>query len=138
MHISWHARFGRAAHGFDRVFSAPGIPVIVVESKVASDGKLHLGQTQAGEQGSPGWVAATADKMADRTSAQWSPANERIAALVRDLGPENMPALAVVINPAAETADVYYRQGASDAWLPLQEGLSLGELMRNLPSSPSP
>jgi len=129
--------FDQPAHGFDRVFAAPGIPVIVVESKVASDGKLHLGQTRAGEQGSPEWVAATAEKMADVRSAQWSPTNERIAALARELGPENVPVLTVVINPTTETADVYYRQGGSETWLPLQQGLSLQNLMDNPPSPPS-
>ncbi|MBL7065840.1 MAG: hypothetical protein ISS49_16815 [Anaerolineae bacterium] len=120
--------FDQPKHGFDRVFGAPGIPVIVVESKVASNGKLHLGRTRAGEQASPEWVAATVEKMTDVTSAQWSPANERIAALVRDLGPENVPVLTVVINPTTETADVYYRQGTSENWLPLQQGLSLRNL----------
>lgn len=130
--------FDQPKHGFDRVFAAPGIPVIVVESKVASNGKLHLGQTQAGEQASPEWVAATAEKMADMTTAQWSPANERIAALIRDLRPENVPVLTVVINPTTETADVYYRQRGSETWLPLQQGLSLRDLLANPPLPPSP
>ena len=41
--------FTQPAHGFDRVFAAPGLLVIVVESKVSSRGKLRLGQTVHGE-----------------------------------------------------------------------------------------
>jgi hypothetical protein len=123
--------FDQPKHGFDRVFSAPGIPAIVVESKVASDGKLHLGKTKDGKQLSTGWIRARTDKMADRDSAQWSPANERIAALIKEIGPENVPALSVVINPTTEMADVYYRQGKSDMWSILQQGISLQGLLED-------
>jgi len=120
--------FDQPHHGFDRVFAAPGIPVIVVESKVASDGELHLRPTKDGQQASAEWVAATAGRMADPRSAQRSPANERIAALVREIGPEHVPVLTVVVNPATELADVYYRSGASEEWRLLKEGLSLQDL----------
>ena len=101
--------FDQPAHGFDRVFHAPGMPLIILESKVSSDGRLHLGQTHAGAQGSPGWVAATAAAMVDRESAQWSPANERIAHLVQHLGADQVPVLAVVVEPAGGQTTVYAR-----------------------------
>jgi hypothetical protein len=121
--------FDQPKHGFDRVFTAPGLPLIVLESKVSSTGQFHPGQTQHGEQGSPEWIAAQAEKMADPASSQWSPTNERIAALVRELGPENVPAVAVVIQSETGLADVYIRPAGSDTWQPLQEGVSLTEAL---------
>lgn len=120
--------FDQPKHGFDRVFRAPGMPLIVVEFKVSSSGELHLRPTQAGEQGSPGWIAAEAARMADRDSAQWSPANERIAALIQELGPENVPALTVVVNPTTNQADIYAR--APTGWQPLRLGISLEEALQ--------
>ena len=105
--------FDRSWHGFDRVFRAPGIPLVVVESKVSSTGDLRLGQTQAGEQGSPAWLAAQAGRMTDRASAQWSPANERIGQLIQSLGAENAPVVTVVVDPVTGQGDVYVRQGSS-------------------------
>ncbi len=119
--------FTQPAHGFDRIFRAPGLPVIVVESKASHDGKLRLGQTLAGEQGSPGWNAQQADNMADSASKQWSPANERIGRLVQTLGPENVPVLAVVVNHQAFTADVYQRQ-PDGAWQVLEAGIDLQQV----------
>jgi hypothetical protein len=121
--------FDQPKHGFDRVFTAPGLPLIVLESKVSSTGQFHPGRTQHGEQGSPEWIAAQAEKMADPTSSQWSPTNERIAALVKELGPENVPAVAVVIQSETGLADVYVRPAGSDAWQPLREGVSLAEAL---------
>jgi hypothetical protein len=105
--------FDRSWHGFDRVFRAPGLPLIVVEAKVSSGGALRLGQTQTGEQGSPAWLAAQADRMTDRDSAQWSPANERIGRLVQTLGAENVPVATVVVDPVSGRGDLYVRQGDS-------------------------
>jgi hypothetical protein len=121
--------FDQPKHGFDRVFTAPGLPLIVLESKVSSSGRFHPGQTRHGEQGSPEWIADQAEKMGDPTSAQWSPTNERIAALVKELGPENVPAVAVVIQSETGLADVYVRPAGSDAWQPLREGVSLAEAL---------
>jgi hypothetical protein len=101
------------------------MPLIVVESKVSSRGRLQPGQTRAGEQGSPGWIAAEAGRMADPSSAQWSPANERIARLVQELGPENVPTLAVVTNPNTQTVDVHVRGEAG--WRLLESGIPLDE-----------
>lgn len=120
--------FDQPKHGFDRIFRAPGMPLIVVESKVSSSGELHLRPTQAGEQGSPGWIAAEAARMADRDSAQWSPANERIAALIQELGAENVPALTVVVNPTTNQADIYAR--TPTGWQPLRSGISLEEALQ--------
>jgi len=131
--------FDPPKHGFDRVFTAPGLPLIVLESKVVgSHGRapFHPGQTRHGEQGSPEWIAAQAEKMADPTSAQWSPANERIAALVKELGSERIPAVAVVIQSETGVADVYVRPIGGDAWQPLREGVSLAEALRTS-SSPA-
>ena len=122
-------RFDQPKHGFDRVFTAPGLPLVVMESKVTSTGTFHPGQTKHGEQGSPGWIAAQADKMADPTSAQWSPVNERIAAMVKDLGAENVPAVAVVIQSETGLADVYVRPVGQESWQPLKEGISLAEAL---------
>lgn len=117
--------FDQPKHGFDRVFSAPGMPLIVVESKVSGSGKLRPGQTQAGEQASPTWIADKAARMADPSSAQWSPANERIARLVQELGPENVPTLAVVTNPNIQTVDVHVRGNAG--WQLLESGITVDE-----------
>lgn len=115
-------------HGFDRVFLTPDGRVVVLESKVHARGEFHPGQTRHGEQGSPEWVAAQAERMADRDSAQWSLANERIAALIREMGPEQVPVLAVVIETETGQAHVYHRQGG-ETWTPLQEGISLAEVL---------
>lgn len=125
--------FDQPKHGFDRVFHAPGMPLVVMESKVSSSGALHLGQTQAGEQGSPQWIAAEAARMADRGSAQWSPANERIARLVQELGVENVPAMAVVVNPTSGSSDVYLRQETGD-WRLMQSGIPLDALSSHPPA----
>ena len=119
--------FDQPKHGFDRVFTAPGMPLIVAESKVRTGGDLDLGQTRAGEQGSPEWIAAEAARMADRSSAQWSPANERIAHLVQELGPENVPAITVVINPETGQSQAYLRSDEGD-WRPLGGAISLDTL----------
>lgn len=118
--------FDQPRHGFDRVFTAPGMPVIVVESKVRSGG-LDLGQTLSGEQVSPEWIAAQTEKMADRSSAQWSPANERIARLIQDLGPENIPTVTVVIDPQTGLSQTYVR-AAETGWQPLGGDVSLDSL----------
>lgn len=119
--------FDQPKHGFDRVFTAPGIPVLVAESKVRSGGGLDLGQTRAGEQASPEWIAAEAARMADRASAQWSPANERIARLIQEIGPENVPAVTVVIDPQSGMSQAYLRQGEAD-WQSLGGSISLDSL----------
>lgn len=119
--------FDQPKHGFDRVFSAPGMPLVVAESKVSSSGQLRLGQTRHGQQGSPEWVRHTAHQMGDRSSAQWSPANERIARMVGELGPENVPTTAVVINPDTGLADVCSRQGGS-GWRLLDGDISIDKL----------
>jgi hypothetical protein len=119
--------FDRSWHGFDRVFRAPGLPLIVVESKVSSAGELRLGQTQTGEQGSPEWVASQAGRMTDHASAQWSPANERIGQLVQTLGAENVPVVTVVVNPVTGQGDVYVRQGSS-GWRLARGELDLTQL----------
>ncbi len=116
--------FDQPKHGFDRVFSAPGMPLVVVESKVSSTGNLRLQPTKSGEQLSPGWIAASASRMADRSSAQWSPINSRIAGLVEELGPDNIPVVAVTLNPNTNTADVYWRIGTG-SWQLLEQGIAL-------------
>ncbi len=116
--------FDQPKHGFDRVFTAPGMPLIVAESKVRTGGDLELGQTHAGAQGSPAWIAAQAARMADRSSAQWSPANARIAGLVQEIGAENVPAIAVVTNPETGRSQAYIRSEAGD-WQPLGDAIAL-------------
>jgi hypothetical protein len=101
--------FDRARHGFDRVFRAPGVPLIVVEAKVAGDGKLHLASTKDGAQGSDRWVAAKAADMQQRGSELWSPINEGIAALVGAMGSESVPVLAVVVDVERARAHVHQR-----------------------------
>lgn len=128
--------FDQPKHGFDRLFTAPGLPVLVAESKVRSGGGLDLGQTRAGEQASPEWIAAEAARMADRASAQWSPANERIARLIQEIGPENVPAVTVVIDPQTGASQAYLRQGEAD-WQPLGGSISLDSLGNAPPPGPS-
>ncbi len=127
--------FDRPKHGFDRVFRAPGIPLVVMEAKTSSAGTLQLGQTQAGQQGSAAWLAAQADNMVDRESAQWSPANERIGRLVQELGPANIPVLSVVVNPTSNRADIYYRHDSGE-WRLLQGDIQVGELSSQPPPGP--
>lgn len=135
--------FDQPKHGFDRVFLTPDGRVVILESKVvgahgrAPTGEFHPGRTQHGEQGSPEWIAATAEKMADPSSAQWSPVNERIVALIREMGPENVPAVAVVIETETGLAHIYHRQGG-ETWTPLQEGVSLAEVLSAEASPPVP
>ncbi len=129
--------FDQPKHGFDRVFLTPDGRVVILESKVHGRGEFHPGQTQHGEQGSPEWIAAAAERMADPSSAQWSPANERIAALIRELGPENVPVVAVVIETETGQAHIYHRQGNED-WTPLREGVSLAEVLSAEASPPAP
>lgn len=107
--------FDQPHHGFDRLFRAPGLPLIVVESKVNRSGRFHPGRTARGEQGSPEWIAHHADRMADPASAEWSAQNEGIAALVNDLGADNVPVVSVVINSDTGLANVYQR-GAGGEW----------------------
>ncbi|MBC7228223.1 MAG: hypothetical protein H5T61_13500 [Thermoflexales bacterium] len=129
--------FDQPKHGFDRVFLTSNGRVVILESKVHKRGEFHPGQTQHGEQGSPEWVAATAEKMADPFSAQWSPANERIAALIRDMGMENVPVVAVVIETETGQAHIYHRQ-SNEMWTPLQEGISLAEVLSADTNPPTP
>jgi hypothetical protein len=129
--------FDQPKHGFDRVFSAPGIPILMAESKVRRGGALDLGQTRAGEQASPEWIAAEAARMADRASAQWSPANERIARLIQEMGAENVPAVTVVMDPESGQSQVYIRQGKAD-WQPLGGSISLDSLGSAPPPGPVP
>lgn len=127
--------FDQPKHGFDRVFTAPGIPILVAESKVRSGGALDLGQTQSGEQASPEWIAAEAARMADRESAAWSPANERIARLIQEIGPENVPAVTVVIDPETGASQAYFRQ--DEGWQPLGGRISLDSLGSAPPPGPT-
>lgn len=129
--------FDQPKHGFDRVFLTPDGRVVILESKVHARGEFHPGQTQAGEQGAPEWIAATAEKMADPQSAQWSPRNERIAQLIRETGPEKVPVVAVVIETETGQAHMYYRQGEG-TWTPLQEGVSLAEVLSANLGPPQP
>ncbi len=120
--------FDQPKHGFDRVLVAPGVPIIVLESKVSRRGHFQPGRTAMGEQGSPGWIAGHATRMADPESAEWSPKNERIAALINEIGAENVPAVAVVIETESGLAHVYHRVG-DGAWEPLREGISIQEAL---------
>jgi hypothetical protein len=128
----WQALpFDQPEHGFDRVFSAPGLPVIVVECKVNRAGKLRLGQTQSGQQGSREWLTARAEKMADPSSAQYSPNNAAIAALVEQLDPENVPTVAVVVTTETGAVDIHYRAGGSTTWERLPDGADLTTLLQD-------
>lgn len=122
--------FDQPHHGFDRLFRAPGLPLIVVESKVNRSGRFHPGRTAHGEQGSPEWLAHHADRMADPASAEWSAQNEGIAALVNDLGADNVPVVSVVINSDTGLANVYQR-GAGGEWQLLQADLPAAEEATN-------
>lgn len=122
--------FDQPKHGFDRLFSAPGLPLIVVESKVHGRGEFHPGQPQSGAQGSPEWIAAQAARMADPDSKQWSPVNERIAALIQEMGPESLPVVAVVIETGTGRAAIHYRTPSTDDWQTLEEGVSLDEALQ--------
>jgi len=87
--------------GFGRVFFTPDSGVVILESKGHACREFHPGQTQHGEQDSLGWIVAQAGKMADPHSAQWSPADGRITVVIREMGPENVPVVAVVIKTEA-------------------------------------
>ena len=124
--FQWHELdFDQPKHGFDRVFRAPGLPVIIIESKVHGQGRFYPGKTKRGEQGSPEWIGDKADKMADPASAQWSHANESIAALIQEIGPENVPVVAVVIETQSGQAAIHYQTTGSNGWQVLDEGISL-------------
>lgn len=129
--------FTQPAHGFDRVFRAPGLPLIVVESKMSQDGALRLGQTAAGEQGSAAWVAETAAGMTDPASAQWSPTNARLGRLVEEMGPANVPVLAVVADHTRATAAVYGRQPGGE-WILIEADIALDALTAEGAAEPPP
>ncbi len=129
------APFDQPKHGFDRVFTAPGLPLIIVESKVNRQGEFHPGQPQVGEQGSPAWIAAQAEHMADPNSAQWSPDNARIAALIQELGPEHIPVVAVVITTETGAAQIFYRKPGEAAWHLLQDGIALVDVLGGVAQS---
>ncbi|MBC8555513.1 MAG: hypothetical protein H8D23_38355 [Candidatus Brocadiales bacterium] len=114
--------FDQPLHGIDRIFKAPGIPLIIVESKTRRDGILHLRSTKHGKQMSPEWIADKAEKMSNRESAQWSPANEKIAQAIKSLRSENIPAITVVTKPDEELIDIYFRQN-DNSWEILEENI---------------
>lgn len=128
--------FDQPYQGFDRVLLTPDGRVVILESKVHQKGTFRPGQTRAGEQGSPTWIARQVERMADPASAAWSPANERVAALIRAIGVEHIPVLAVVIETATGQAHVYHRQG-DEGWTPLQEDISLAEVLSADLTSPT-
>lgn len=121
--------FDQPHQGFDRVFSAPGLPLIVVESKVSHAGTFRPGNTQHGEQGSPEWIQAQAEFMADPTSKKWSPANEQIAMTIQELGAESIPVIAVVTQTETGMIDIYYRTAGADEWQPWQRDMPLAEAL---------
>ncbi len=122
--------FDPPKQGFDRVFLTPDNRVVILESKVREDGRFYPGRTKKwGEQGSPEWIAAHADRMADPTSKAWTPTNERVAALIRELGVENVAVLGVAIERDTGRASVYVRRSGERTWEPLQEGVALEEIL---------
>ena len=130
--LGWCALpFDQPYHGFDRMFTAPGLPLIMVECKVNRRGKLHLGQPQSGEQGSPEWIAEQAAQMADPASAQYSPDNAAIAALVEEMDAENVPSVAVVVTTETGAVDIHFRRPGSTEWEHLDEGMDLTSLLRS-------
>jgi hypothetical protein len=122
--------FEQPKHGFDRVFTAPGLPIIIVECKVNRKGELHLGKTQDGQQGSPTWIAARTRAMADPTSAQYSPYNAALAALIEEIGPEHVPTVAVVITTETGEVTIHYRRSVSTNWERLADGSDLTTLLQ--------
>lgn len=137
--LGWRALpFDQPKHGFDRVFSAPGLPLVIVECKVNRKGELHLGQPQSGVQGSPDWIAAQAAQMADPASAQYSLDNAALAALIEELGPENVPVVAVVITTETGAVDLYARHPGSSAWERVEEGVDLTALLQTPPAPTGP
>lgn len=121
--------FDQPHQGFDRVFSAPGLPLIIVESKVSQTGTFRPGNTQHGSQGSPEWIQRQAGQMANPASKKWSPANEEIATTIQQLGAENIPVIAVVTQTETGTIDIYYRAVGSDEWQPWQRDLPLADVL---------
>ena len=122
--------FDQPKHGCDRVFTAPGLPLIIVECKVNRMGELRLGQTKHGEQASPAWIAAQSKAMADPTSAQYSVQNAALAALVEELGPENIPTIAVVITTATGAVDIHWRRAHGAEWEHLAADVDLTTLLQ--------
>jgi hypothetical protein len=122
--------FDQPKHGFDRVFAAPGLPLIIVECKVNRMGELHLGQTKHGEQASPGWIAAQSKIMANPASAQYSAQNAALAALVEELGPENIPTIVVVITTATGAIDIHWRRPHGAEWEHLAADVDLTTLLQ--------
>lgn len=102
--------FDQPYHGIDRVFSAPGLPLVVVESKTRSDGVFRPGQTKDGKQLSPGWIDRQADKMSNPANKSHSNTNAELAQSIKAMGSENVPVVGIVINPLTHRADVYTLQ----------------------------
>jgi len=130
--FDWHAlKFDQPKHGFDRVMQAPGLSAIIVESKVNRAGQFRLGQTNAGEQGSPGWTADKIEKMANPLSAQYSQTNAQLADLIHELGHENVPVVAVAIETESGNASIHYRSAGLEEWQVLKAGEDLTERLRS-------
>jgi hypothetical protein len=107
--------------GFDGILRTPNGQLVILESKYSSDGKLKLDYGYGYRETSAGWVAAVAQQMSDPKSGLYSETNARIGQQIFDTGPEEVPVLAVVINPNTGQADIYLRTGpdaSSGDWMP--------------------
>jgi hypothetical protein len=68
--------------------------------------------------------------MADPTSAQYSPYNAALAALIEEIGPEHVPTVAVVITTETGEVTIHYRRSVSTNWERLADGSDLTTLLQ--------
>ncbi len=106
------------------------MPLIVLEeSNLSSTGQSYRGLTWRGEREAPGRIEARVEKKEIPASTQWSSTEEHIASLVKDVGFDHPPAVAVVIHRERSQADVYVHSAGSNTWqLPSQEVVSTEQL----------
>jgi hypothetical protein len=58
--------------------------------------------------------------------------------LIREMGPENVPVVAVIIETGTGLAHLYPRRPGGERWEPLQEGVSLSEALASDAGAPTP
>ncbi len=103
--------FDKSAHGFDGIYTAPGISMIVMEIKTNATGKLNLSNTLHGKQGSQEYIEHQTELMLDKSHSHWSLSNEMLAERIQSIGAGNVAGMALVVDYEHMTAKLFLRDG---------------------------
>ena len=101
-------------HGFHRVFTTPDLPIIVLEESNLT--ATESSSTWRGEREAPGWIETRVEKKENPMSTQWLPTDKRIASLVKDVGFDYSPTVAVVIDRERSQVNLYVHSADGDTW----------------------